>query len=185
MTKPRISKHGMIGAMCGVAAYVMVGFSNPLAWFGMLCLLALVGGFVSAIIQGVFIGWRRGIEKQTLAKHGIEANVKQGWLNTDYATGEGREALEIEVPLEVRKWAEHANEWADKEFGANGSITILIGAVPNMNVCEDTPAPFHMTYTMSKHMHPMLFCEMVNSFNMQVPTLMASQGMNPDVEDGD
>lgn len=160
-----------------------IGFDNMWAWFGIFAIIHVGYGFMKAMITDVVKAKvkQRPIQLPTYG----EEPLKQYWINTDMETGEGREALDIEVPLEVRKWADESNKWTDSVFGQNGAIVIVIGAVPNLNVSEDTPNPFHVAYTMSKQMDTLLFIEMVNSFNSQVPVLLASQGMTPEVQDGD
>lgn len=171
----------------GLAALLIpsltVGFDNMWAWFGIFAIIHVAYGFTKAAVAD-WVKSREAKAPTNLPTYGEEP-MRQQWINTDSLTGEGREALDIEVPLEVRKWAEGSNEWTDHVFDRDGSIVIVIGAVPNLTVNEDTPNPFHVAYTMSKQMDTLLFIEMVNSFNSQVPVLLASQGMTPEVQDGD
>lgn len=190
MTKLKKAILPLVVLLCGVlTSYCLVASASPFnrdvyAYIGAFTAYAGNVWLITVFLQGVMKGYERAV----LKKHGIIPEVEPvpSWTSTDMETGAGREMLEIEVPPEVRRWAKDSNDWLNGLFDRQGAMCVVIGAVPNTLAPEDrneyTQMPFHMTYTMSKNMNPILFTEMVNSFNRQLPALFASQEMDADIE---
>lgn len=176
--------------LCGIlTSYWLVSVASPFNR----SVYAYIGAFTAfagnVYLITVFLqGFLKGFERYILKKHGVipEEEPVPSWTSTDMETGAGREMLEIEVPPEVRRWAKDSNDWLNSIFAHEGALCVVIGAVPNSLPPEErteyTQMPFHMTYTMSKNMNPILFVEMVNSFNRQLPVLFASQDIDVDIE---
>ena len=180
--------------LCGaLASYTVVRLASS----SVVLIYAYIGAFacyvgtvyiLTSFLQGFFTGF----ERYVLKKHGViqpESDSQPSWTSTDMETGQGRELLEIEVPPEVRRWAKESNRFLKELFNTQGAMCVVIGAVPNNLPPEErnefTELPFHMTYTMSGNMNPLLFADMVNSFNCQLPALLASQGIDAEIKEDD
>lgn len=143
-----------------------------LAYFGaaslcfalVFCLAFFLWGMVDALKNG-----------------GDKDGPSPGWFSWSYVERDGdlREALEIEVAPELKKWASESEKWLDSLHLDTGAMCIVIGAVPNGMEPEDRDereGPFHFAYTMHPGMHPVLTVALVNAFVRQFPAMAEANG---------
>lgn len=164
-----------------VANYFINVSTNPFGWIGLMLTGLFLGHIVYSFCKGAYDGFKYGRPAETevlLGQPTVKEEVNGSmWLVTDLATGDGREGLPIEVPTNVKQWAEEMNTTLDNAHAKYQSPGIVIGMLED----KENPGHFHYTYTMSRMMHPLDFVAMVNAFNHQVNTLM-QQAMEDDNE---